>query len=318
MKKIILISMLCILGLQGFSQQDPQYSLYMFNPLGVNPGYAGSREVLSAVLVHRSQWIGLEGAPETQVLALNSPLRNKKMGLGLQIINDKIGAHNTVTIKGTYAYRLKMGKGKLAFGLSGGIQSYTYDWAKVEYKDAEDAIPTTSAESFIIPTVDFGIYYNTRTMYLGVAAEHINQASFGFSKVDGITTSQNGTTLNGGVGSGTAKKYANIIATFGKAFIINDDLVLKASTLLRFSNGGGSIDLNGGVLLKNKIYFGASLRQNAVVLLTELNITKNLRMGIAYDLDVSDVAKSTSGSLELFLGYDVGLFKSKIVSPRYF
>ena len=115
MKKIVLISMLCMMGLQGFSQQDPQYSLYMFNPLGVNPGYAGSREVLSAVLIHRSQWIGMDGAPETQVLSINTPLKNKKMGLGLQIVNDNIGAHTNQTLKATYAYRLKMGRGKLAF-----------------------------------------------------------------------------------------------------------------------------------------------------------------------------------------------------------
>ena len=99
MKKIVLISMLCMMGLQGFSQQDPQYSLYMFNPLGVNPGYAGSREVLSAVLIHRSQWIGMDGAPETQVLSINTPLKNKKMGLGLQIVNDNIGAHTNQTLK---------------------------------------------------------------------------------------------------------------------------------------------------------------------------------------------------------------------------
>lgn len=314
MKRIILLTLLIVGVVQAYAQQDPQYSLYMFNPLGVNPGYAGSREVLSGVLVHRSQWLGLDGAPEAQVFSLNSPLKNKSMGLGLQLVNDNIGAHHTITIKGTYAYRLKLGKGKLAFGLSGGVQSYTYDWAKIEYNEQEDAIPTTSAESFTIPTVDFGIYYNTRTFYLGFAAEHINQASFGFSEVGGAA----GAFSNGGAGSGTSKKYLNINVTLGKAFALNNTLVLKASTLLRHTNGEVSLDLNGGLLIKNKIYFGASLRPTALVLLTELNLTKNLRMGVAYDLGVTDVAKSTAGSLELFIGYDLGLFKSKVVSPRYF
>jgi type IX secretion system PorP/SprF family membrane protein len=313
MKKIVLISLLFILGLQGFSQQDPQYSLYMFNPMAVNPAYAGSREVLSGVLVHRSQWIGLKGAPETQVLAINSPLKNKNMGLGLQIINDKIGAHTTQTLKGTYAYRLKLGKGKLAFGLSGGLINYSYDWAKIEYKDEGDAVPETSNESFMLPTVDFGIYYNTRTMYLGVGAEHLNQSSFGLDQASGSAAG-----LNGGAVSGSAKQYINITGTFGKAFVLNDNLVLKTSLLLRLADAAGSIDINGGFLIKNKIFFGASLRPNALIVMSELNLTKNLRMGVGYDIDWSDVGKSSTGSLEIFVGYDLGLFKSKVISPRYF
>ena len=292
--------MLCMMGLQGFSQQDPQYSLYMFNPLGVNPGYAGSREVLSAVLIHRSQWIGMDGAPETQVLSINTPLKNKKMGLGLQIVNDNIGAHTNQTLKATYAYRLKMGRGKLAFGLSGGIMNYSYDWAKVEYKEVDDAVPTTSAESFMIPSIDFGIYYNTRTLYIGLAAEHLNQATFDISEVEPANS------LNAGEGSETSKKDINITGTFGKAFVINDKLVLKTSVLTRLSSGGISMDLNGSLLIKNKILFGISLRQNAIIVMTEINLTKSLKMGVAYDLDGSDVAKSTSGSFEVFLGYDLG------------
>lgn len=294
------------MSLQGFSQQDAQYSLYMFNPMAVNPAYAGSREVLSGVLIHRSQWIGLKGAPETQALAVNSPLKNKKMGLGLQIINDKIGAHTTQTLKGTYAYRLKLGKGKLAFGLSGGIINYSYDWTNVEYKDAGDIVPETSNESFMLPTVDFGIYYNTRTMYLGVGAEHLNQSSFGLEQ-DAESTS----TL-------AAKQYVNITGTFGKAFVLSDNLVLKTSLLFRLANAAGSLDMNGGLLIKNKIFFGVSLRPNALIVMSEIKLTKSLRMGVGYDIDRSEVGKSSTGSLEIFLGYDLGLFKSKVISPRYF
>lgn len=178
MKKILFILIILVLGLKGFSQQDPQYSLYMFNPIGVNPGYAGSRDVLSAVLVHRSQWIGLDGAPKTQAFSLNMPLNKSKMGVGLQIVNDKIGAHTAQTLKGTYAYRLRLGRGKLAFGLSGGILNYNFDWNKIDYQQQEDIIPTQAPESFIIPIVDFGMYYNTKTFYIGAAIESINEAKY--------------------------------------------------------------------------------------------------------------------------------------------
>lgn len=304
MKKAILIGLLLVGGLQSFAQQDPQYSLYMFNPLGVNPGYAGSREVLSAVLVHRSQWIGLEGAPETQTLAINSPLKNKRMGVGLQIVNDNIGPRTTQSVTATYAYRLKLAGGKLAFGLRGGILNYNYNWDKIEYKDQGDVIPNTADESFMLPTFDFGIYYHTKTFYIGWAADHLNNAKFNL--LDSDTAVSN------------ARVYSNFKVTIGKAFMLNDNLVLKTSVLLRATQTAGSIDINASFLIKNSIMFGVSARQNALVLLTELNLTDNLRMGVAYDFDGSDLTNYHSGSFEIFLGYDVGLFKSKVMSPRYF
>jgi type IX secretion system PorP/SprF family membrane protein len=306
MKKTVIITFLFVAMQSIFAQQDPQYSLYMFNPLGVNPGYAGSREVLSGVLIHRSQWVGLDGAPETQVLSLNSPLKNKKMGLGLQLVNDKIGPRNTQQISASYAYRIKIGPGKLAFGLRGGIINYNYDWSKIEYKDTEDAIPTTAAESFMKPTFDFGMYYNTNTFYIGLAADHLNQAKYNLLNSSDTVNS-------------VAQQSTNLTGTLGKAFVLNDNLVLKTSILMRASKAAGNLDLNGSILINNKILFGLTLRSTQTfVLMTELNISKNLRLGVGYDYDASDVAKSTSGSFEVFLGYDVGLFKSKVVSPRYF
>ncbi|OFY93278.1 MAG: hypothetical protein A3K10_17700 [Bacteroidetes bacterium RIFCSPLOWO2_12_FULL_31_6] len=304
MKKIFII-LIILTAVKSFAQQDPQYSLYMFNPMGVNPGYAGSREVLSAVLVHRSQWIGLEGAPVTQTLAINSPLKNKNMGVGLQIVNDNIGPRTTQTLAATYAYRIKLGSGRLAFGLRGGILNYHYNWDKIEYRDQEDAIPSTAEESFIIPTFDFGMYYNTSTFYLGLAADHLNTAQFHLLNKQDTSNS-------------TARQYANITGTVGKAFVINDNLVLKTSILLRATKTAGNIDLNASLLIKDKILFGITLRTNALVVLTEINLSKNLRMGIAYDYDGTELSKYNSGSLEIFLGYDLGLFKSKVVSPRYF
>lgn len=305
MKKLIIISLILIASQAVFGQQDPQYSLYMFNPLGVNPGYAGSREVLSGVLIHRSQWVGLDGAPETQVLSLNTPLKNKKMGLGLQIVNDKIGPRNTQQLSLSYAYRLKLGGGKLAFGLRAGMLNYNYDWDKIEYKDAEDQIPTTGSENVMLPTFDFGMYYNTKTFYLGAAVDHLNQAKFNLSSSDSLTSE--------------AKKHSNFTATVGKAFVLNNNLVLKTSALLRASNATGNIDVNASILIKNKILFGLTARSTeAFVLITEFNITKNFRLGAGYDFDMTDVAKSTSGSFEIFVGYDIGLFKSKMESPRYF
>ncbi|MGE0562069.1 MAG: type IX secretion system membrane protein PorP/SprF [Flavobacteriales bacterium] len=307
MKKYLFI-LIILSTIKGFAQQDPIYSLYMFNPLGVNPGYAGSREMLSGVLVHRSQWVGLEGAPVTQTFAINSPLKNKIMGLGLNVTNDKIGPKNILTATAAYAYRIKIGSGRLAFGLRAGIQNYNYNWSKIDYKDTEDQIPTTAVGSFIIPTFDFGMYYNTNTFYAGIALDHLNQAQYSFTKA--MTNTENG-----------AKVYSHITGTVGKAFVLNDKLVLKTSALIRGDGQrNGNIDLNTSVVINKTVQFGVTLTtRKSIIILAEYNINKYFRMGYAYDHNFSALTKTTgSGSHEIFIGYDLDLFKSKVISPRYF
>lgn len=308
MKRLILISFLLANAFTSFAQQDPLYSFYMFNPLGVNPGYAGSREALSGVLLHRSQWVGFEGAPVTQVLSVNTPLKNKTMGVGLQLTNDKIGPRSVITATGIYAYRIQLGSGKLAFGLKGGIQNYSYDWGKIEYKDSFDEIPNNAAGSFIIPTFDFGVYYNTNTWYAGVAVDHLNQAQY---KVSSTTSTEDN----------PAKVYSHLTITGGKAFLLNSNLVLKSSILMRGDGQrNGNIDLNNTLLINKMLAFGITLTtRQAAIVLAEFNINKNFRIGYAYDHNFSDLTKSTgSGSHEIFIGYDLSLFKSKVISPRYF
>lgn len=307
MKKILLILTL-LSALKGFAQQDPQYSLYMFNPLGVNPGYAGSREALSGVLVHRSQWVGLEGAPVTQAFSVNSPLKIRSMGVGLNVTNDKIGPKNIITATAVYAYRIKVGAGKLAFGLRGGIQNYNYNWSMIEYKDKEDQIPNTAVGSFVIPTFDFGLYYNTNTFYAGIALEHLNEAQFSFTKA--MVETNNG-----------ARVYSHITGTIGKAFVINNELVLKTSALIRSDRqGNGNIDVNGSILINRTLQFGLTLNtRKSIIILAEYNISKVFRMGYAYDHNYSDLTKTTgSGSHEIFVGYDFNLSKTRVTSPRYF
>ena len=112
----------------GVAQQLPQFTQYMYNTISINPAYAGSRETLSVVGLHRSQWVGLEGGPTTQTLSIHTPLRNEKIGLGLSIINDELGYENLSYIYGDFSYTIQTSeKAKLAFGLKAGFTSYSLD-----------------------------------------------------------------------------------------------------------------------------------------------------------------------------------------------
>lgn len=291
------------------AQQDPHYSQYMFNPLGVNAGYTGSREALSLVMLHRSQWVGFDGAPSTQTLALHSPMKNKNMGLGLILMNDVVGPHSTISAAASYAYRIKLGAGKLAFGLKAGVQNHQIKWDKIEYKNTNDNIPAYGVNSLTVPNFDFGIYYNTHSFYAGFEIQHLNAPELYFS--DSSYANDSG---------GVARLFRHGTFIMGKAFRISESIVFKPSFILR---GAGKMegigDLNLCFLFHNKLWAGVFFRSKyGPGLMLEYNITPQFRLGYAYDLNTNGLANTNSGSHEIFIGYDFNVFKSKVTSPRYF
>lgn len=299
---------LVLLPTLSFAQQDPQFNQYYFNPVLVNPAYAGTRGMMSMVGVHRSQWLGFDGAPTTQSFAIHTPTRNKKMGVGLQMFNDRVGPKNTFAISGIYAYKIRVGRGKLGFGLRASLYNYTFDWGKIEYKETNSGYALNQGrESYLTPSFDFGMYYHDKFNYIGLELSHLNQGKLGIEAQNVNLES-------------TSRQNAQAILIAGKAFRINRDVVFKPSLLARYSyNLPFFFDLNASFLLKNKIWLGASYRRGyGAVLVFEYNINKALRIGYSYDVSVTTLNRQNFGSHEIFIGYDINLFRSRVISPRYF
>lgn len=153
-----------------FAQQDAMFTHYMFNTLSVNPAYAGSRDALTITGLHRSQWVGFDGAPTTQTLTLHSPIYNEHLGVGLSVVNDKIGPVNTTAFYGDFAYKLKVSeKAKLAFGLSAGLNIRQSGLTDVALDESVDQSFAADEESALLPNFGFGMYYSTDKFYVGVS-----------------------------------------------------------------------------------------------------------------------------------------------------
>lgn len=306
--KTYLFTLLSILSIQAMAQQDPQFNQYFFNPLGINPAYAGSRGMLSAVALHRSQWVGFDGAPTSQAFAVHTPSRNKKMGYGLQLSSDQIGPKNTVAISAVYAYKIRLGKGQLGFGLRSSLYNHQFNWDEINYKDqtAYGSIER-GKESYLIPSFDFGLYYHDRIKYLGIELAHLNEGKLGL-EADNIDLDF------------AAKQSAQAILTAGRAIRLNQELVLKPSVLVRLAeNLPAFVDLNVSVLIREKLWLGASYRWGyGAVTIFEYNVNKALRIGYSYNMELNEMNRHHGGAHEIFVGYDFNLFKSQIVSPRYF
>lgn len=303
LKKYIL-GLLVVWSVQALAQQDPQFNQYFFNPLSVNPAYAGSRGSLSAVAIHRSQWVGFSGAPSTESFAIHSPTKSKKMGLGLQVMTDRIGPRSTTVVSGIYAYKVRLGRGKLGFGLRASLYNFVYDRDKIEYKDG---VIQTGTETYFTPSFDFGMYYSDKKNYIGVELTHLNEGSTGF-QADNVNLEF------------AARQEAQAIFMAGRAFVINRYITFKPSVLVKTtSNQPAFIDLNASVLLKQKLWLGTSYRRGyGAVAIIEYNVTKSLRVGYSLDFGFTSLNRQNYGSHEIFIGYDLKLFRSGTISPRYF
>ena len=264
MKKIIILLYLICVALGSYGQQDALYSQYLFNPLALNPAFAGSKGVLSAVLLHRSQWLGFDGAPTTQSFSIHSPLYVKghstlihestikrgksqfwkKIGLGLNIVNDKIGPNNNLGVFGSYAYRLSIGSGTLAMGLRAGLQRYRIDWDEIEYPNFEPDWNGTSR--VFIPGFDFGLHYYTQEFFFGTAVTNLSKPK--------IAIDEAGNKIE-------AYLYRHLMVNSGFAMKINENIFFQPSFLLRYvKNSPLDFDLNTNFLFYDKFWLGTGFR----------------------------------------------------------
>jgi type IX secretion system PorP/SprF family membrane protein len=290
------------------AQTEPMYSQYMYNMLGVNPAYAGSREVLGLNFFQRNQWSGLRGAPKTTSLNLDQSINEGKIGLGIQMFSDQLGVEEASGINGFLSSRIKVSEnGILSAGLSLGFMNYQFNSLDVLNRiRTDDNVFVTVIPSQWNPSVGFGLYYNTDQFYMGISspsllksrlAKYENFAS-GIQKTDDF----------------------HLFTTMGYVIKINEEVNLKPSTMIKMVSGAPiEFDLNTNVWLRDILGLGVSYRTgDAVIAMAEIQASPNLRFGYAYDMPFSPLKAYTRGSHEIMIRYEWGNNKSKIKSTRYF
>ncbi len=303
-KNLLIIKLSLVLFASSlFAQQDALYSQYIFNPLIINPAYAGSKGVLSGVLVYRDQWTGITGAPVTQTLSIHGPLRNKKIGLGLHVFNDKIGSIRLMGLVGSYAYRISLGQSKLSLGIQAGIYQHKVNYSELNIYNSNDNVFLQGESAKFMPDLNFGIYYYSNRYYFGAIISHlIGQEIF-----------QSGDNTNNMF---QLVKHYRFIA--GYALPLNENIIFKPSCMINYTDKAPiNLDINTGFLFYKKLEPGLSFRtSNALVFFIEYNIKDNLGIGYSYDYNLSKFMNHKNGSHEFMVTYDINIYKKKIMLPR--
>ncbi|MCK8479939.1 type IX secretion system membrane protein PorP/SprF [Psychroserpens algicola] len=301
--KFNIIAFILFSSWMGVAQQLPQFTQYMYNTISINPAYAGSRETLSVVGLHRSQWVGLEGGPQTQTLSVHAPMRNERVGLGVSFINDELGYQNFSYLYGDFSYTIPTGENsKLAFGIKAGFTSYSLD-ADFQQSQSNDPV-IFGFENRWKPNIGTGLYWHSQKWYLGLSAPRILNTDYT------------------GDAEFQALERISYYFTGGYVFDLSENTKLKPAALLKATNGAPlSFDLTANFLFYEKFWVGAGYRfderASAFSGLADFQVSKQLRIGYAYEYPISDLRPYTSGTHEVLLMFEI--FKSKrIKSPRYF
>jgi type IX secretion system PorP/SprF family membrane protein len=310
MKKLFVLCFFAFSGTALMAQQEILLSQYMFNQMVVNPAYAGSKPYISADGLFRKQWVDFPGSPTTQAFTIHGPIGLTNMGLGFGVAHDKIGVVEKTGLSISYAYHLKLTeKLKLGLGLRGGIGLYNAHLEDLVVWDPNDPKFPEDVQSNTTPTAGIGAYLYHRVWYVGISVPQL------------LSSDPNrDLTINTDEKKLTPREVRHYYLTGGYVFEISQDVVLKPSTLIKYTwNTPIEADINLNVLLMERIWLGGSFRTgDAVVALVGINVTQQLRVIYSYDFTTTDMNKYSSGSHEISIGYDFGLDIQKMRTPRYF
>jgi len=306
MKKLFVILLLLTgLVITGFGQQDKMFTQYQNYPSSINPAYAGSRGSTQILGIARKQWVGLDGAPKSAVLSINSPISFFNMGVGLTLETDAIGPEKNTDVGIDLSYKVKLASSVfMNFGLKAGLTHQKVDLTNSKVVDQYDPL-IQELNNDVLPNFGVGTYVYGDDFFVGFSIPKLLQTEI---KSGGIANAK------------LDKSKLHYFLMAGYVVKVNPFIKLKPTMLLKATQGSRlSWDLSAMAIFLDRFWVGTSFRnEDSVAGIFQVNINNQLRLGYSYDVAVSKLSRRTHGSHEISMSYDI-VFKSKrLRSPRYF
>src|SRR6056297_1015801 len=302
--RYLFLGVLLFLSVFAVAQQDAQYTQYMYNTVSINPAYAGSRGQMSIAALHRSQWVGLDGAPTTQTVNIHSPIGYRGLGMGLSIVNDQIGPTSDTNIDMCSSHTIQMAKdARLSFGVKGSINLLDIRFSELNQFTSDQTLQQ-DIDNRLTPNVGAGVYYHTNKYYAGLSVPRILETShFQESSLS------------------TAKEQMNFYFITGYVWDLNPLLKFKPTLLTKVVRGAPlQVDLSANFMFSEKFIIGGGYRWDAAFSgMVGFNINSNFLIGLAYDRETTELGSAAfnDGSFEVILRYDFISTKNNLKSPRF-
>ena len=287
------------------AQQEPTYTQYMFNTQTINPAYAGTWESMGFMVLAREQWVGFDNAPSTQTFTFQTLTSNKKVGLGLNIINDKFGLEKRFSIFGDYSYLVQLDNElKLRLGLKVGVSSYSNDLSSYDIIDSSDPMFQGEISHKIMPNFGIGAFLYKDKYYVGLSVPKVIENDFE-NNVNNYSSQA---------------ELRHYYLTAGYVFDLSDNVQFKPTMLTKLSpNTPLQIDLTANFLIAKRFWVGSMYRSGASFgFIAQWIISNKLRFGYAVDFSTTQLQNYNDGTHEIMVSYELSSLKEMFVSPRYF
>ncbi|MCD6013316.1 MAG: hypothetical protein K0Q79_3178 [Flavipsychrobacter sp.] len=310
MKKI-LISLLLLLPLYSVAQSDQHYTMFMYNKLLYNPGYAGSRDVISCNAVYRDQWDKINGAPKTINISVDAPVGTymkpfRKVAVGFSLNNEKLGVENNTNLRAYYAYRIQLKRSVVSFGLSAGGALYSAKYSDLSLHNPNDPNFNNNINNSFLPNVGAGVYWSGDRFYVTLAVPNMLQNYYDRKEL----------VL-------TAKQIRGYYLGGGYVFKLNETIVLQPQVLMRYATNAKyklpfNCDINVSAIAYDRILLGVTYRTDkSIEAILHVQATRKINIGYAYDYMMSGLQGYNGGTHEIVLGYDLVRDNAKFHTPRF-
>ncbi|MFM9825944.1 type IX secretion system membrane protein PorP/SprF [Flavobacterium sp.] len=304
MKTRILLFVLMFTAVVSHAQQDAQFTQYMYNTINVNPAYAGSRGALSIFALHRTQWVGFDGAPVTNAVSVNTPLNGSNLGLGVSLINDRIGPTHENTVSADLSYTIPTSETfKLSIGVKGTANLFDLNISELDPLDQGDE----SLQNYnkFTPNIGAGIYLHSDKAYVGFSIPN-------FLETNRFSDSNNDVKI--------FKEKVNYYLIGGYVFDLNSYLKFKPAFISKLVEGAPlQMDISGNFMFNDKFVVGVAYRWSAAMsAMVGFQVSDGLYIGYGFDNETTNLKNYNSGSHEIFLRYEIFKNINKITTPRFF
>lgn len=290
-------------AIASFAQQDAQYTQYMYNTINVNPAYAGSRGALSFFALHRTQWVGLDGAPVTNTISVNTPFNNTNLGAGFSIVNDEIGPSTSNSISADISYTIPMSETlKLSFGIKGTANLFSIDISKLNPGDQTDP-EFQNIDNEFSPNIGAGLYLHSDKGYVGFSVPNFIE-----------TNSYNDNDV------AIYKEKINYYLIGGYIFDFSPSVKFKPAFMTKLVEGSPlQVDVSANFMFIDKVTVGLAYRWSASMsALVGFQVSDAFYVGYSYDFETTALDNYNSGSHEIFLRYEIFKKNNKMTTPRFF
>jgi type IX secretion system PorP/SprF family membrane protein len=303
----ILFCLFALLSLSGFSQQDPMYTLYLNDPILINPAYCGSRGNLSVNGIFRKQWVGMVWQPTTTAITINSPFLNYKIGIGFSFLNDRIGPMQQTGLYLDYAYHIRFSKNRsLSLGLKAGFTNFDLDLLGLTTTEWDQYVQTNDKPNRFLPNFGIGLYYYSDWYYAGFSIPLLVKNS--------LKDAENTLHIIG-------REDRTYFLTAGMIFTIIDPVLKLRPTILARAIFGAppSVEISATAIIYDRVWVGLLYRfGDAIAAHARVQINNQLQIGYSYDLTNTDLRPHNHGTHEIMVNYVFTRRGQRILSPRYF